>query len=70
MEEHGRYASRAKSEVLMKQGTEIQEGQAAFDRFKDAVKTIMAVPKVVVQKADKAAASGKKTRPKQQGSRP
>jgi len=54
----------------MKQGTEIQEGQAAFDRFKDAVKTIMAVPKVVVQKADKAAASGKKTRPKQQGSRP
>ena len=35
----------------MKQGTEIQEGQAAFDRFKDAVKTIMAVPKVVVQKA-------------------
>ena len=51
MEEHGRYASRAGSEVLMKQGTEIQEGQAAFDRFKDAVKTIMAVPKVVVQKA-------------------
>ena len=54
----------------MKQGTEIQEDQAAFDRFKDAVKTIMAVPKVVVQKADKAVASGKKTRPKQQGSRP
>ena len=50
----------------MKQGTEIQEGQTACDRFKDTVKTIMAVPKVVVQKVDKAAASGKKTRPKQQ----
>ena len=48
----------------IKEGTEILEGQAAFDRFKNAVKTIMAVPKIVVQKTDKAAASGKKTRPK------
>jgi len=50
--------------TFIKEGTEIQEGQAAFDRFKNAVKTTMAVPKIVVQKTDKAAASGKKTRPK------
>ncbi|MCX7015412.1 MAG: hypothetical protein NTW86_23140 [Candidatus Sumerlaeota bacterium] len=38
----------------MKSGTEMTEGREAFDRFRKAMTTIVAVPKTVVVEREKA----------------